>query len=76
MFLRRGDEVWKDEFGQVVGAEHVDVDDGFEGVCGKLVDGGQEVSCCTGTKDWRNDVREVCSLEFFMIVVKVWRGRK
>ena len=32
-------------FEGVVGAEDVDVEDGFEGVGAELVDGGEEVAC-------------------------------
>ena len=43
------DEVGQGSFEGVVGAEDVDVDDGFEGVGGELIDGGEEVACCAGT---------------------------
>ena len=42
-----GDEVGEGGFEGVVGAENVDVDDGFEGVGAELVDGGEEVACCS-----------------------------
>lgn len=35
-------------FGGVVGAEHVDVDDGFEGVGGELGEGREKIACCAG----------------------------
>ncbi len=42
------DEVGESGFEGVVGAEDVDVHDGFEGVGAELVDGGEEVACCSG----------------------------
>ena len=47
--LRRGEEVRESGFESVVGAEDVDVDDGFHGVGGKLRYGGEEVACCAGS---------------------------
>ena len=43
-----GDEVGNGGFEGVVGAQDVDVHDGFEGVGAELVDGGEEVACCAG----------------------------
>ena len=61
-----GDEVGEGGFEGVVGAEDVDVDDGFEGVGGELVDGGEEIACCAGAGVmpvngifWRFDADEV-----------------
>lgn len=42
------DEVREGGFEGVVGAEDVDVDDGFEGVGAELGDGGEEIACCAG----------------------------
>lgn len=35
-------------FDGVVGAQDVDVHDGFERIGAELVDGGEEVACCSG----------------------------
>ena len=43
-----GDEVGESGFEGVVGAENVDVHDGFEGVGAELGDWGEEVAGCTG----------------------------
>lgn len=42
------DEVGESGFEGVVGAEHVDVHDGFEGVGAELGDWGEEVAGCAG----------------------------
>ena len=42
------DEVGESGFEGVVGAEDVDVHDGFEGVGAELGDGGEEVAGCAG----------------------------
>ena len=42
------EEVGEGGFEGVVGAEDVDVDDGFEGVGAELGDGGEEIACCAG----------------------------
>ena len=47
MFLCRLHEVREAEFGDVVGAEDVDVHDGFKGIRGELGEGCEEVSCCS-----------------------------
>ena len=43
-----GEEVGEGGFEGVVGAEHVDVHDRFEGVGGELGYGREEVACCSG----------------------------
>lgn len=44
-----GKKVGEDGFDGVVGAEDVNVDDGFEGIEGEVGDGGEEVACCSGS---------------------------
>ena len=46
----RGDEVGQGGFGGVVGAQDVDVHDGFERVGAELVDGGEEVAGRSGAE--------------------------
>ncbi len=47
------EEVREGGFEGVVGAEDVDVDDGFEGVGGEGGEGGEEVACCAGAGIWK-----------------------
>ena len=47
--LGGGEEGWESGFQGVVGAEHIDVDNGFEGVGGEGSDWGEEVACCSRT---------------------------
>lgn len=42
-------EVWESGLDSVVGAQDINVNDRFEGVCGKLVHGRQEITCCSST---------------------------
>ena len=49
VFLDGGEEVGEADFGDVVAAEEVDVDDGFHRVGGELGEGGEEVACCAGS---------------------------
>ena len=41
-------KIWERGFEGVEGADHVDVDNGFEGVCGEASQRGEEVACCAG----------------------------
>ena len=43
-----GEEVGEGDFCGVVGAQKVDVHDGFHGVGGELGEGGEEIACCAG----------------------------
>ena len=47
---RGGDQVRERGFQRVVGAQHVDVDDGFEGVGADLGDWGEEVAGGAGAE--------------------------
>lgn len=58
MFLCRRHEVRKGQFGHVVGAEHIDVDDALEGVGRELRQRCEEVACCSGTKREKRERRQ------------------
>lgn len=48
VFVDGGQEVGEADFGGVVGAEEIDVDDRFHGVGGELGQRREEVACCAG----------------------------